>query len=274
MQTRALHQQLKVQNAWLEETNRRLRETQTHLVQTEKMASLGQLVAGIAHEINNPLAFVINNLFLAQEGIDKLPAEANGTMSIEKAAARVQKLHTQVRNSRDGAERVKELVSKLRTFSRLDEGTFKTVDIHESIESVLLFLHHKMEGRIEIERNYGASNMLGCFAGELNQVLMNIIANAVDSIEGPGKITITTVEQNGNFVISVQDTGKGIPEEIRGKIFEPFFTTKPIGHGTGLGLAISYGIVKAHNGSIDVSSEPGCGTAFIVKIPAGLGAQV
>jgi|SRR5579871_355835 len=272
LQTRSLHLQLKSQNASLEETNRRLRETQTHLVQREKMASLGQLVAGIAHEINNPLAFVINNLFLAQEGIDKLPAEVNGCMN-EKAAARVQKLHTQVRNSRDGAERVKDLVSKLRTFSRLDEGTFKTVDIHESIESVLLFLRHKIENRIEIERSYGASNMLGCFAGELNQVLMNIIANAVDSIEGPGKVSVTTLEQDGHFVITVKDTGKGIPEEIRSKIFEPFFTTKPIGHGTGLGLAISYGIVKAHNGSIDFSSEPGCGTAFVIKIPVGLGAQ-
>ena len=167
----------------------------------------------------------------------------------EKATARVQKLHTQVRNSRDGAERVKDLCPSSEP-SRLDEGTFKTVDIHESIESVL-FLRHKMEDRIEIERNYGASNMLGCFAGELNQVLMNIIANAVDSIEGPGKVTVTTLERDGNFVITVKDTGKGIPEAIRSKIFEPFFTTKPIGHGTGLGLAISYGIVKAHNGSID-----------------------
>lgn len=269
LQTRSLHLQLKSQNASLEETNRRLRETQAHMVQREKMASLGQLVAGIAHEINNPLAFVINNLFLAQEGIDKLPLEANGSMG-DAGAARVQKLHTQIRNSRDGADRVKDLVSKLRTFSRLDEGTFKTVDIHESIDSVLLFLHHKLEDRIEIERNYGASNLLGCFAGELNQVLMNVIANAVDSIEGPGKVTVTTFEQDGNFVITVNDTGKGIPEEIRGKVFEPFFTTKPIGHGTGLGLAISYGIVKAHNGTIEFSSDPGNGTSFVLKIPMGL----
>jgi two-component system NtrC family sensor kinase len=269
LQTRSLHLQLKSQNASLAETNHRLREAQTHLVQTEKMASLGQLVAGIAHEINNPLAFVINNLFLAQEGLDKLTAEANGSLG-EQATARLQKLHTQVRNSRDGAERVKDLVNKLRTFSRLDEGTFKTVDIHESIDSVLLFLDHKLGNRIEIERNYGGSTMLGCFAGELNQVLMNIIANAVDSIEGQGKVTVTTSDQDGNFVIIVRDTGKGIPEEIRAKVFEPFFTTKPIGHGTGLGLAISYGIVKAHNGSIDFSSEPGSGTSFVVKIPLGL----
>jgi two-component system NtrC family sensor kinase len=268
LQTRSLHLQLKTQNTSLEETNRRLRETQAHLVQREKMASLGQLVAGIAHEINNPLAFVINNLFLAQEGIDGL-AEQNGTLPVE-GASRVERLRTQVRNSCEGAERVRDLVSKLRTFSRLDEGKFKTVNIHESIDSVLLFLRHKMEDRIEVERNYHAPDMLGCFSGELNQVLMNVIANAIDSIDGPGKVTLTTMREDADFVIVVRDTGQGIPEEIRGKVFEPFFTTKPVGHGTGLGLAISYGIVKAHNGSIEFSSEPGQGTEFVLKIPTGL----
>ncbi len=272
LETRSLHLQLKAQNTSLEETNRKLRETQTHLVQREKMASLGQLVAGIAHEINNPLAFVINNLFLAQEGLDGLAAEPLGNIG-PQAQTRVERLRTQVRNSREGAERVKDLVFKLRTFSRLDEGKFKTVDIHESIESVLLFLRHKMEDRIEVERNYSAPDMLGCFAGELNQVLMNVIANAIDSIEGPGKVTLTTTQNDGQFVIVVRDTGKGIPEEIRDKVFEPFFTTKAVGHGTGLGLAISYGIVKAHQGSIEFSSEPGKGTAFVLKIPTGLRAE-
>jgi two-component system NtrC family sensor kinase len=272
LQTRSLHLQRKAQNASLEETNRKLRETQTHLVQREKMASLGQLVAGIAHEINNPLAFVINNLFLAQEGLEGLAAEPLGNIG-PQAQMRVERLRTQVRNSCEGAERVKDLVSKLRTFSRLDEGKFKTVDIHESIESVLLFLRHKLEDRIEVERNYGAPDLLGCFAGELNQVLMNVIANAIDSIEGRGKVSLTTSQQDGQFIIVVRDTGKGIPEEIRGKVFEPFFTTKPIGHGTGLGLAISYGIVKAHGGSIDFSSDPGKGTAFVLKIPTGLRAE-
>ena len=167
----------------------------------------------------------------------------------------------------EGAERVKELVSKLRTFSRLDEGAYKTVNIHESIESVLLFLRHKMESRIQVERRYGTTENLSCFAGELNQVIMNVIANAIDSIEGPGRITITTLCENGEFIISVRDTGKGIPEHIQSKIFDPFFTTKAVGDGTGLGLAISYGIVKAHNGSIQFSSKPGEGTEFSVKIP-------
>jgi two-component system NtrC family sensor kinase len=272
LQTRSLHQQLKAQNASLEETNRKLRETQAHLVQREKMASLGQLVAGIAHEVNNPLAFVINNLFLAQEGLERL-AKWQGNNPAQ-ASAQLENLRKQVHNSCEGADRVKDLVSKLRTFSRLDEGKYKTVNIHESIESVLLFLRHKFEDRIEVERNYGAPDMLACFSGELNQVLMNVIANAIDSIEGRGKVTLTTMQQDGHFVIVVRDTGKGIPEEIRGKVFEPFFTTKPVGHGTGLGLAISYGIVKAHQGSIEFSSEPGKGTEFMLRIPTELRAEV
>jgi two-component system, NtrC family, sensor kinase len=170
-----------------------------------------------------------------------------------------------------GATRVKELVAKLRTFSRLDEGTIKTINIHESIESVLLFLGHKMEDRIEVERQYGEVEMLTCLAGELNQVLMNVIANAIDAIDGPGRITLATGQQNGHFVIRVRDTGKGIPEEIRTRIFEPFFTTKPVGQGTGLGLAISYGIMQAHRGSMEFSST-GQGTEFTLKIPTTLGA--
>jgi two-component system, NtrC family, sensor kinase len=271
LQTRWLHLQRKAQNTSLKETNRRLRETQAHLVQSEKMASLGQLVAGIAHEVNNPLAFVINNLFLAQEGLDRLAGQQASISA--QVPTQLDKVRTQIRNSCQGAERVKDLVSKLRTFSRLDEGKFKTVNIHESIESVLLFLRHKLEDRIEVERNYRAPDMLACYSGELNQVLMNVIANAIDSIEGRGKVTLTTEQLDGYFVIVVRDTGKGIPEEIRSKVFEPFFTTKPVGHGTGLGLAISYGILKAHRGSIDFSSELGKGTEFMLRIPTGLQAD-
>jgi len=257
-------------NRELEETNRKLRETQTHLIQSEKMASLGQLVAGIAHEINNPIAFVINNIFVVQETLDKLVAEAPESVS-PNALPKLEKTRTRMNEMRVGVERVKDLVSKLRTFSRLDEGTFKTINIHESIESVLMLLRHKLEDRIEVERRYCDVDNLSCFAGELNQVLMNVIANAIDAIEGHGTIVLSTAQHDGFFVISVRDTGKGIPENIRTRIFEPFFTTKPVGHGTGLGLAISYGIVKAHNGSIECSSVEGEGTEFIVKIPISAG---
>ena len=284
LETRHLHRQLKAQNSSLEQqvdertalaeelaiTNLKLRDAQAHLIHSEKMAGLGQLVAGIAHEINNPLAFVINNIFIVQEGLAKLAAEGAGLP--EAAFARVGKMQTRISEAQSGATRVKDLVTKLRTFSRLDEGTIKTINIHESIESVLLFLRHKMDGRIEVERQFGDVEMLTCLAGELNQVLMNVIANAIDAIDGPGRITIATGQQNGHFTIRVRDTGKGIPEEIRNRIFEPFFTTKPIGQGTGLGLAISYGIIQAHHGSMEFSTQAGEGTEFTLKIPTSLGA--
>ena len=285
LETRQLHLQLKTQNASLEQqvrertklaeelglANQKLRETQAHLIHSEKMAGLGQLVAGIAHEINNPMAFVINNIFLVQEMLGKLVVQ-NAELP-PGVAEKVNKILTRTNDAHAGATRVKELVSKLRTFSRLDEGAVKTIDIHESIESVLLFLRHKMEDRIQVERNYGDVERLTCFAGELNQVLMNVIANAIDAIDGPGRITLVTGQQNGDFVMRVKDTGKGIPAEIRNRIFEPFFTTKPIGQGTGLGLAISYGIVKAHHGSMEFSTAAGEGTEFVLKIPTSFGGQ-
>lgn len=286
LQTRYLHQQLKAQNGFLErqvretremaeelaDANQRLRVTQGQLIHSEKMASLGQLVAGIAHEINNPMAFVINNIYLIQESLAKLSAESPGGDSAVLGS--LSKMRTRIDHIREGADRVKELVSKLRTFSRLDEGVVKSIDIHDSIESVLLFLRHKMEGRIEIERRYAASGELTCFAGELNQVLMNILSNAIDSIDGTGSIRVMTNVENGDFVITVRDNGKGIPASVQHKVFEPFFTTKPVGEGTGLGLAISYGIVKAHRGSIEFSSEEGKGTEFILRIPASLHNEV
>lgn len=282
LETRHLHLQLKSQNASLEQqvrerteladelgrTNQKLRDTQAHLIHSEKMSGLGQLVAGIAHEINNPLSFVINNIFIVQESLEKLAAQSDELPP--SASERVGKMRARIGDAHMGATRVKELVSKLRTFSRLDEGTVKTINIHESIESVLLFLRHKMEGRIEVERRYGEVQMLTCLAGELNQVLMNIVANAIDAIEGPGRITLATEQQDGQFVIRVRDTGKGIPEDIRNRVFEPFFTTKPIGKGTGLGLAVSYGIMKAHRGSMEFSSRAGEGTEFTLKIPTEL----
>jgi two-component system, NtrC family, sensor kinase len=284
LETRHLHLQLKAQNTSLEQqvdertklaeelamTNLKLRDAQTHLIHSEKMAGLGQLVAGIAHEINNPMAFVINNIFIVEETLAKLSDQAGLP---PEASERVAKMQARMTGAYAGATRVKELVTKLRTFSRLDEGTIKTINVHESIESVLLFLGHKMEGRIEVERQYGEVETLTCLAGELNQVLMNIIANAIDAIDGPGRITLATAQQNGDFVIRVRDSGRGIPEHIRNRVFEPFFTTKPVGEGTGLGLAISYGIMQAHHGSMEFLSETGKGTEFILKIPVPLGAS-
>jgi two-component system NtrC family sensor kinase len=186
--------------------------------------------------------------------------------SLEKMA----KARARLGEMRQGLDRVKELVLDLRTFSRMDQGEFKTMDVVEAIESVLLLLKHKMNGRIEVERHYGPLKTLYCHAGPLQQVLMNLIANAGDAIAGQGRIVITTSQTPDTFLISVLDTGGGIPETIRRKIFDPFFTTKPVGQGTGLGLAISYGIVQDHGGSIEVQSEEGVGTQFVVKIPLDL----
>jgi two-component system NtrC family sensor kinase len=259
-------------NCELKELNRRLKETQARLVQNEKMASLGQLVAGIAHEINNPLAFVVNNLFIVENGLAGLCPELEPHLS-DVALVKLRKARLRLGEMKDGLDRVKELVLDLRTFSRLDEGEFKTVDVVEIIEAVLLLLKHKMNGRIRVEKHYGPARALHCYAGRFNQVLMNLIANAVDAIAGAGKIIISTSQTLDFFSISVRDTGGGIAEAIRSKIFDPFFTTKPIGQGTGLGLAISYGIVQDHGGSIEVQSEVGVGTEFVVKIPLDLELQ-
>lgn len=263
----ALAEGLARANRDLEEANQKLRETQVHLIQSEKMASLGQLVAGIAHEINNPLSFALSNVF-SVEGWLASVAEADALPA--DLAAKITKSRSRMTDTAQGLERVRELVVKLRTFSRLDEGEFNTIDVREAMESVLLFLRHKMTGRIEVVRDYASINDLACYGGQLNQVLMNIVANAVDAIEDQGIITVRTGGEGDMFAISVQDSGSGIPKENMERIFDPFFTTKPVGQGTGLGLAISYKIVQAHQGRIEVASELGQGTEFRVLIPRTL----
>ncbi|MEW6751570.1 MAG: ATP-binding protein [Candidatus Latescibacterota bacterium] len=250
-----------------------LRDAQAHLVQSEKMASLGQLVAGIAHEINNPLTFVLSNIHTVKERIAKALEEAGDALP-GPAARRLERSRILLGDMQDGTERVRNLVLKLRTFSRLEEGEFKKVDIHESIDSALLFLQHKTKGRIEIRKNYGPVSQLACYAGELNQVLVNVIANAVEAIEGEGTVTIGTWQEDGWFVVSVKDTGPGIPEAIRERIFEPFFTTKAAGHGTGLGLAITRNIVEAHQGRIEVHTRRGTGTEIVIRIPTDLQSRI
>ncbi|HSV28262.1 MAG TPA: response regulator, partial [Candidatus Omnitrophota bacterium] len=247
----ALAEGLEKANRELEQANQKLRETQVQLIQNEKMASLGQLVAGIAHEINNPLSFALSNVFTVQNWLTAVLGEAGDGLNAD-LRARLDKARQRIADSGEGLERVRELVVKLRTFSRLDEGEFKTVDIKDAIESVLLFLRHKMADRVELVRDYAADNQLACYAGQLNQVLMNVLANAVDAIGERGTITVRTAVEGDDFVVSVKDTGCGIPPDHLERIFDPFFTTKPVGQGTGLGLAISFKIVQAHGGRIDV----------------------
>ncbi len=259
-------------NSELQEANRKLKRTQAQLVQNEKMASLGQLVAGIAHEINNPLAFVVNNLFIVESGLDALRPDIEPHLS-EAAFSKLGRARARLKEMKEGLDRVKELVLDLRTFSRLDEEEFQAVDVVEIIDAVLLLFKHKMNGRIPVEKRYAQERTLFCHARRVQQVMMNLIANAVDAIVEKGKIVITTSQTPDFFLISIRDTGAGIAEEIRSRIFDPFFTTKPIGQGTGLGLSITYGIVQEHGGSIEVKSQGGVGTEFIVSIPLDLELQ-
>lgn len=265
----ALAEGLAKANRELAGANAKLRETQVHLVQSEKMASLGQLVAGIAHEINNPLSFALSNVFSIEGWLGSVLNDAGASLSDEQAG-KLEKARKRIVDTGQGLERVRELVVKLRTFSRLDQGEFKAIDIRDALESVLLFLRHKMADRIEIQRDYQRDNMLACYAGQLNQVLMNVVANAVDSIDGRGVITIRTGRTDTMFEIAVVDTGCGIAPEHQDRIFDPFFTTKPVGQGTGLGLSISYGIISHHRGRIVVSSTPGTGTEVRILVPLDL----
>lgn len=250
----------------LERANRELKEAQAQLVQAAKMSSLGQLVAGVAHEINNPLAFVMSHHATVDDALAQVARDVEPALT-EAGRRKWGKARQRLRDMREGLVRIEDLVLKLRTFSRLDEGERKHVKIHESIDSVLALLQHKMKGRITLTRRYGDVQILACYPGPLNQVVMNLVANAIDAIDGEGEIVVSTGKRADRFFISVADTGKGISAEEQARIFEPFFTTKPVGQGTGLGLSISYGIIRRHGGSIEVRSEKGKGTEMTVLVP-------
>lgn len=251
-------------NFELEQANHRLRETQAKLVQAAKMASLGELVAGIAHEINNPLAFIMAHQGtverLLKDISEKVPAELGLERPLGKALERVSAMKL-------GLGRIQELVLNLRRFSRLDEGGFQTINVRESIETVLALLGHKLGTRIDVRRQYHGAPDLYCSPALLNQVVMNIIGNAADAIAGTGAIQIETSSDDTTYNIQISDTGPGIPPQMRERIFEPFFTTKPVGAGTGLGLAIAYSVVEAHKGTIAVDEGPLGGARFTVTIP-------
>ena len=251
-------------NSELAEANNLLKGTQAQLVQAAKMASLGELVAGIAHEINNPLAFI-----QAHQGtVEKLLAEIAAKIPPEGGLERqVQKSRDRVGAMKLGLARIQELVLNLRRFSRLDEGDFQTINVPESIETVLALLGHKLGTRIDVRRHYNAVSDLYCSPALLNQVVMNIVGNAADAIKGTGGIDIETASDETTYTIKISDTGPGIPGELRERIFEPFFTTKPVGSGTGLGLAIAYSVVQAHKGSIAVDSGLLGGASFTITIP-------
>jgi two-component system NtrC family sensor kinase len=260
----ALAGALEKANHELEESNRLLKDTQAKLVQAAKMASLGELVAGIAHEINNPLAFILAHQGTVERLLADVAASLPDGADVRKPVAKSQE---RVAAMKLGLGRIQELVLNLRRFSRLDEGDFQTVNVHESIDTVLALLGHRLGSSIEVRRLYEAVPDLYCSPALLNQVVMNIIGNAADAISGAGTIEINTSSDSANYAIKISDSGPGIPPDLRERIFEPFFTTKPVGAGTGLGLAIAYSVVQAHKGTISVDTSPMGGTSFTITIP-------
>jgi two-component system NtrC family sensor kinase len=250
-------------NRDLADANRKLTDAQAKLVQAAKMASLGELVAGIAHEINNPLAFILAHQGTVERLLGEIsapPEDAGATRALAKALDRVGSM-------RMGLTRIQDLVLNLRKFSRLDEGERSLVNVPEAIETVLALIQHKLGVRIGVERDFAGRPEVHCTPALLNQVVMNILGNAADAMPDGGTIQVSTRSTDDTDLIRISDTGPGIPEALREKIFEPFFTTKPVGSGTGLGLAIAYSVVQAHSGSLTVESAPGGGACFVIGIP-------
>ncbi|MCQ8240935.1 response regulator [Rhizosaccharibacter radicis] len=272
-------------NQELEAANNRLREAQGKLVQSAKMASLGELVAGIAHEINNPLAFILAHQGTVERLLGRI---ASGELPEEERQRSLSRAHDRVASMSLGLKRIQDLVLNLRRFSRLDESEQQLVDVPDSIDTILALLTHKLGPGITVERRYRAPRELFCQPALLNQVIMNIVGNAADALNaaaapagdsavpspddapssGPGGlIRIDTLLENDAYRIAVSDNGPGVPAALRERVFEPFFTTKPVGAGTGLGLAIAYSVVEAHGGAVSVEDAPGGGACFTVSIP-------
>ena len=258
--------------ARVDDRTRELHEAQAQLVHGEKMRSLGQLVAGVAHELNNPIGFVHANLQLLSEYVPKLVAAQRAGDDTARIESAIEKL---LSRSREGTERVKQIVADLRTFSRMDQAVLSEVDLNREIDRALTLMEPRLRNAIDVERDYGELPLVRCYAGQLNQVFTNLLMNAADAIEGKGKVRIRTRVRrtsasdpaSGSVRIEFHDDGPGMPPEVQARIFEPFFTTKPVGQGTGLGLSISYGIVERHGGRMLVGSAPGEGTTFVIELP-------
>jgi two-component system NtrC family sensor kinase len=266
----------------LESINDELKDTQAKLVHSSKMVSLGQLVAGVAHELNNPIGFIYSNMGHLDEYSQKLLRYSDSAdqepqkLSALKAELDIDYIRTDlpklIASCKEGARRTRDIVLGLRNFSRLDEAKLKEIDLHEAIDQTLNLLAGEIKNRVQIHKEYGQVPLVTCYASQINQVFMNILSNALQAIEGSGNIWISTKsakKTDGSewAVVSFQDSGAGMPAEVLEKIFDPFFSTKPVGQGTGLGLSISYGIIQAHGGEIVAKSQVGIGTEFLVRIP-------
>ena len=278
----------------LQRTYRRLAGAQEQLLQSEKMASIGQLAAGVAHEINNPIGYVHSNLGTLQEYTGALMAliegYANALAADDPASARETirgmrerldfdfisgDLPQLLAESREGIERVTKIVQDLKDFSRVGrDEPMRPSDLERGLESTLNIVWNDLKYKVRIEKHYGTLPLVECHASEINQVLMNLLINAGQAIGERGTISLATGSEDDEAWITISDSGCGIPEEALQKIFDPFFTTKPIGRGTGLGLAICYSIVAKHHGRIEVSSRVGAGTTFRMVLPVRQPASV
>lgn len=262
----------------LEGANNEIRETQAKLVHTAKMASIGQLVAGVAHELNNPIGFIYSNMTHLKDYSNKL-IHLIDVAEHQPAALKQEKEKTDlnyiikdmpklISSCEDGARRTRDIVMGLRNFSRLEEAQLKEVDLHEGLENTLQLLTGELKNRIKVTKNFGQIPKVTCYPSQLNQVFMNVLSNAAQAIEDDGEIRITTKSLPDERVeVSIKDSGRGMNKATLEKIFDPFFTTKTLGRGTGLGLSISYGVVQKHGGEILVSSDVGQGTEFRIILP-------
>ncbi|MEA2102011.1 MAG: response regulator [Thermodesulfobacteriota bacterium] len=259
-----------------------LKSTQGQMVHSEKMASIGQLAAGIAHEINNPVGFIASNLTTLDKYIMRFCEFINllsGTQRAEtkeETGERRKKLKIDyimedardlIQESLDGSDRVKRIVQNLKSFSRVDQDEYKHADINECIDTTVNIVWNELKYKIKLEKVYADLPLVKCYPRELGQVFMNLLMNASQAIEEKGTIYIKTWQADDAIMISIEDTGSGIPKDKLDRIFDPFFTTKEVGKGTGLGLSISYDIIKKHDGEITVKSTQGKGTTFFIHIP-------
>ncbi|MFQ5739434.1 MAG: ATP-binding protein [Acidobacteriota bacterium] len=276
--------ELEKSHAEVQKAYQDLKEAEVQLIQSEKMASLGQLVAGIAHEIKNPLNFIYGNTDFLKKYLSDLkrlidlyerrpPPDAEAQSAVEVLKKEInyefiqEDLETLIDNFDEGAKRIHSIIGDLRAFSRMESDEFRPIDIHDSIETALNLLRHEYRDRIEMHKEYGELPKVNCHAGKLSQVFMNLLANACQAIPAQGDIWIRTSTEDQHVVVEIEDNGTGIEERNLNRVFEPFFTTKPVGRGTGLGLSISYGILRQHNGSITVESRKDEGTRFRIELP-------
>ncbi|MCC6963300.1 MAG: MCP four helix bundle domain-containing protein [candidate division Zixibacteria bacterium] len=267
---------LRRQNLDLEMTLKQLQETQQQLVMREKMASLGQLVAGVAHEINNPVGAVNSAadntrraITLLRERAARLP-EAQTLLNDPQIHKALGALDENTAITTMASERISRIVRSLKSFARLDESDFQKAHVHDCLDTTLTLLHHELKNRIEVVRNYGDLPEILCFPNELNQVFMNLFVNAVQAIRDKGQIVVSTSRDRDSIYIKITDSGSGIQPQHLPRIFDPGFTTKGVGVGTGLGLSISYNIIKKHDGEITVDSQVGRGTTFTIRLPIRL----